>query len=500
MGGNLVLKNGEAGVYRIPANISPTGKVEIMMKIGDGNGTTGTAFKDLPWLSANAADVYPWAKRERLNVVEDPNTGNFVSMVEWDPGSEDDGVEPHLRIVKGTALTSHQSIKTLDTTATTAQTTNASEAIAGSGKIILHKVSKTGSYNDLRDKPTIGNGALTIYQNGETKTTFYANQSGVGAADLTDTNYQLIKSGTKLELQSKTNGSFTTVSGQTFDLADMLKDTFVNTSGDTMTGALTLSGAPTAALHAATKQYVDQAIADQVVGAAKFFGTFGSDTEFGSIAGNIDSEGDFARCTTTYESSYLGTVHAGDIVVCTNYPFTTPETGFSVIHGETYTMNSATADGYVAKGSGNANKVWKTDANGNPGWRNDANSSHHHAAGPGLLYTGSSGGTSEGTVTYKLNLVSETLATKEASGVEGTLLQPVSLDMSKHPSVKIPDVGLCIVVHDDTVHGAMTATVPAGQIPKIHFPQATGLSEPETGALRVTFNEIVEKTLDKADT
>lgn len=33
-------------------------------------------------------------------------------------------------------------------------------------------------------------------------------------------------------------------------------------TGDTMTGALTLSGTPTAALHAATKQYVDNAVAD----------------------------------------------------------------------------------------------------------------------------------------------------------------------------------------------------------------------------------------------
>ena len=27
----------------------------------------------------------------------------------------------------------------------------------------------------------------------------------------------------------------------------------------------------------------------------------------------------------------------------------------------------------MSKGSGHANKVWKTDANGNPGWRDDAN-------------------------------------------------------------------------------------------------------------------------------
>lgn len=43
-------------------------------------------------------------------------------------------------------------------------------------------------------------------------------------------------------------------------------------SGGTMTGTLTLSGAPTANLHAATKKYVDDAIATSESGAAKFQG------------------------------------------------------------------------------------------------------------------------------------------------------------------------------------------------------------------------------------
>lgn len=48
------------------------------------------------------------------------------------------------------------SVKTLNTTNTTAQTTSASEDIAGSGTINLHKVAKTGTYSDLIGLPTLG--------------------------------------------------------------------------------------------------------------------------------------------------------------------------------------------------------------------------------------------------------------------------------------------------------------------------------------------------------
>ena len=84
-------------------------------------------------------------------------------------------------------LTEHQSIKTLNTTNTTARPTHSSESISGSGTIHLHKVSKTGNYNDLLNKPTIptvNDATLTIQQNSTTVNTFTANASSNVTANI----------------------------------------------------------------------------------------------------------------------------------------------------------------------------------------------------------------------------------------------------------------------------------------------------------------------------
>lgn len=62
-GANLVLLAGELGICHISAanqnsNVVPT----VLFKVGDGT----TAFKDLPWASAKAADVYSWAKASEV--------------------------------------------------------------------------------------------------------------------------------------------------------------------------------------------------------------------------------------------------------------------------------------------------------------------------------------------------------------------------------------------------------------------------------------------------
>ena len=393
-GGNLVLKAGEMGLVAIPtgSNLKQTTPPAVMFKVGDGT----SAFKDLPWGSALAADVYSWAKASGV-AVEVTGSGNIVSNMEWKTttnhpagalvitkisgkltdtntahqhsagagltieGSITDWVSGSTNVKYKAALVSetlntnaavstpaanaertypvildkngklativpwsdtntHQSIKTLDTTATTAQDTNANEGIAGNGKITLHKISKTGNYNDLINKPTIP----TI-------------------PNIT------VKDGATVTPATDTVGVIGTISA----------------SGHTLT---------TDIVNLPTKQYVDT----KVNGAVQYLGTVDTATALSALSPN--SKGDFCRASAAFSlpaaQSITGSsvsIHASDMLVCEDIA----SKKYAVIHGEvdanTWVANTQTAAGYVAAGGTNYNKVWKTDASGVPGWRDDAN-------------------------------------------------------------------------------------------------------------------------------
>jgi hypothetical protein len=80
----IVLNKGEAAVATVEtATKDAKGNIiyvpTTLVKYGDGAKT----FANLPFSSALAADVYPWAKEDKLNIAGD-GTGNVVSGITWD--------------------------------------------------------------------------------------------------------------------------------------------------------------------------------------------------------------------------------------------------------------------------------------------------------------------------------------------------------------------------------------------------------------------------------
>ena len=114
-------------------------------------------------------------------------------------------------------------VGTLVTNATTAQTASSGESMGSS--ITLHKVSKTGSYSDLLNKPTIptvNNASLTIQKNSTTIGTFTANASADETINLTvptalseltdDTTHRLVTDTEKSTWNGKTSNTGTVTS------------------------------------------------------------------------------------------------------------------------------------------------------------------------------------------------------------------------------------------------------------------------------------------------
>lgn len=85
---SIVLKPGEAAVaYVDVATKDAKGNIihvpTALLKVGENIANSTKTFKDLPFVSALAADVYAWAKKEGIEVI-DEGAGEVISDITWD--------------------------------------------------------------------------------------------------------------------------------------------------------------------------------------------------------------------------------------------------------------------------------------------------------------------------------------------------------------------------------------------------------------------------------
>ena len=438
-GGNLVLLAGEIGICSIPVT-DPQGKVmqevppATLMKVGDGT----SKFKDLPWLSAKAADVYPWAKaasKPSYDYSEIKNRPTIPTMPTVNNGKLDIQVGG---VSKGTFTANQAGDTTIKLGSAAGANTDAFDAAGAATGVkneLLGKTTDTSSFETIR-------GARALAQSGVDKAN--AAQDTANAANTAANNAQATANGKQNPIKAGTHITIGT-DGCTINAAWPTIPTVgngaltikVGDKGDTAgTGSFTAnqSGASTITLPVYTKTEVDS----KIVGAVQYLGTVANADELAAL--NPDSIGDFCRVSTAF-----GSYHVGDLLLCKTKKSGSTAATWDIIHGEidrnTWTANSASADGYVAKGTGHANKVWKTDANGNPGWRDDAdtntNTAHTHTAGIGLVKTGD-GGTS-GVVDYKAKLLEDTKNTAASIRSAGTdKLYAVEADKNGNLAVRVP--------------------------------------------------------------
>lgn len=237
---NPVLRKGELGIAEVPAETGATqGEPAVLIKVGDGTSN----WKDLKYITGLAGDVYAWAKA----ATKPTYTANEIS-----------------------GLSNYISGQINDT--------DTQYTIKLEGRTVK-LFSKNKDDADFGETPiasvTIPETTYTLIT-GVTNGTVKFNDTEVAVAGLKSAAYAEVSAfdgaGSAAAVLGKDTdaASANTVYGAkaAAAAAQATANAAMPKAGGTFTGAVTLSGAPTTELHAATKKYVDEAKASAVSTAA----------------------------------------------------------------------------------------------------------------------------------------------------------------------------------------------------------------------------------------
>ena len=417
---------GEVCLVEVPDAVDPIQNApSVLFKIGDGTKT----FGELNFGSALAADVYSWAKASGITVSGNDAAGSFITGLTWDKNNN------KLVVTKGNAPTIGDGKLTI-TVGTDTKTFTANQPTDNDIAITLGTAAThDDTYFDKAGEAQKALDAAKKYADGKSHNqTVKVGTTTFGPDAAVD-----IKAGNNVSVTTDTTGIIIAASTNTADVNGLIDAKIgngalkikVGANGNVVgTGEFTANRATEGVitLPVYTKTEVDE----RITGAVQYLGTVANANELAAL--NPNSAGDFCRVSTAF-----GSYHVGDLLLCKTIKSGSTAATWDVIHGEmdknTWVANSATADGYVTKGQGQAGKVWKTDANGVPAWREDANTNtaHSHTAGAGLVVSGSGG--ISGTVNYKAALVSETA---DAAAAGTGKLYAIKVDKNGKLAVAVP--------------------------------------------------------------